>query len=104
FEPVLEDVETLNQWAMQGKLPVTKLSYHALVYVRDKYELLKSGSALGFNCGPILISNKEIKDPEKEIGSIAIPGKLTTANFLLSIAYPKLQNKREMLFSDIENA
>jgi 1,4-dihydroxy-6-naphthoate synthase len=104
FEPVLEDVETLNQWAMQGKLPVTKLSYHALVYVLDKYELLKSGSALGFNCGPLLISKKEIKDPEKEIKTIAIPGKLTTANFLLSIAYPKLQNKTEMLFSDIEDA
>lgn len=104
FDPVLEDVETLNQWAMQGKLPVTKLSYHALYYVRDKYELLQSGSALGFNCGPLLISKKEIKDPEKEIKSIAIPGKLTTANFLLSIAYPKLQNKTEMVFSDIEEA
>ncbi len=104
FEPVLEDVETLNQWAMQGKLSVTKLSYHALVYVLDKYELLRSGSALGFNCGPLLISKKEINDPEKEIKSIAIPGKLTTANFLLSIAYPKLQTKTEMLFSDIEDA
>lgn len=104
FEPVLEDVETLNQWAMQGKLPVTKLSYHALVYVLDKYELLKSGSALGFNCGPLLISKKEINDPEKEIKSIAIPGKLTTANFLLNIAYPKLQNKTEMVFNQIEDA
>lgn len=104
FEPVLEDVETLNQWAMQGKLPVTKLSYHAFAYVRDKYELLKSGSALGFNCGPLLISKKEIRDPEKEIKSIAIPGKLTTANFLLSIAYPKLQNKTEMVFNQIEEA
>lgn len=104
FEPVLEDVETLNQWAMQEKLPVTKLSYHALVYVRDKYELLKSGSALGFNCGPLVISKKEKKDPEREIKSIAIPGKLTTANFLLSIAYPKLQNKTVMVFNEIEDA
>jgi 1,4-dihydroxy-6-naphthoate synthase len=104
FVPVLEDVETLNQWAMQGKLPVTKLSYHAFAYVLDKYALLKSGSALGFNCGPLLISKKDIKDPLNEINSIAIPGKLTTANFLLSIAYPQLQNKRVMLFSDIEDA
>lgn len=104
FEPILEDVETLNQWAMEGKLPVTKLSYHALVYVLDKYALLRSGSALGFNCGPLLISKKEIKDPEKEIGTIAIPGKLTTANFLLSIAYPKLQNKTVMVFNEIEEA
>ncbi|MDZ4665043.1 MAG: 1,4-dihydroxy-6-naphthoate synthase [Bacteroidota bacterium] len=104
FEPILEDVETLNKWAMEGKLPVTKLSYHALVYVLDKYALLKSGSALGFNCGPLLISKKEIKDPENEIKSIAIPGKLTTANFLLSIAYPKLINKTELIFNEIEDA
>lgn len=104
FEPVLEDVETLNKWAMEGKLPVTKLSYHALVYVLDKYALLISGSALGFNCGPLLISKKEIKDPETEIKSIAIPGKLTTANFLLSIAYPKLNNKTELVFNEIEDA
>ena len=104
FEPVLEDVETLNQWAMQGKLPITKLSYHAFYYLQNTYQLLNSGSALGFNCGPLLISKKHITDPEKEINSIAIPGKLTTANFLLSIAYPTLQNKKVMLFSDIEDA
>lgn len=104
FEPILEDVETLNKWALEGKLQVTKLSYHALAYVLDKYALLKSGSALGFNCGPLLISKKEIKNPETEIKSIAIPGKLTTANFLLSIAYPNLTNKTELLFSEIENA
>lgn len=104
FIPVLEDVETLNQWAMQGKLPVTKLSYHAFAYVLDTYALLRSGSALGFNCGPLLISKNEFKDPLKEIKSVAIPGKLTTANFLLSIAYPTLQNKKVMLFSDIEEA
>lgn len=104
FEPVLEDVETLNKWALEGRLPVTKLSYHALAYVNNRYALLKSGSALGFNCGPILISKKEIKDAEKEIETVAIPGELTTANFLLSIAYPKLKNKRIMLFSEIEDA
>lgn len=104
FEPILEDVETLNKWAQEGKLPVTKLSYHALIYVLDKYALLKSGSALGFNCGPLLISKREINNPEHEIKTIAIPGKLTTANFLLSIAYPTLQNKTEIVFSDIEQA
>lgn len=104
FEPVLEDVETLNQWAVEGKLPITKLSYHAFAYVIDNYALLRSGSALGFNCGPLLISKKQINDPLTEIKTIAIPGKLTTANFLLSIAYPALQNKKVMLFSDIEDA
>ncbi len=104
FKPVLEDVETLNRWAMKEKIPFTKLSYHALLYLLDTYLLLRSGSALGFNCGPILIANKEYKNPEKEISTVAIPGKYTTANFLLSIAYPGIKHKEEMLFSDIEGA
>jgi 1,4-dihydroxy-6-naphthoate synthase len=100
FKPILEDVETLNKWALQGKLSVTKLSYHTLLYVSNNYALLKSGSALGFNCGPILIcKNKNI-----DIKTVAIPGINTTANLLLSFAYPKLTNKKVMLFSDIENA
>lgn len=100
FIPILEDVETLNKWALKGKLPVTKLSYHTFLYVSNIYALLKSGSALGFNCGPILISKSKAID----IKTVAIPGKNTTANLLLSFAYPTLTNKIEMLFSDIENA
>jgi len=104
FNPILEDVETLNQWAFMQKVAVSKLSYHAFMHVLDKYALLRSGSALGFNCGPLLISKRTINNPSLEIKTIAIPGKYTTANFLLSIAFPALQNKKEMLFSDIENA
>jgi 1,4-dihydroxy-6-naphthoate synthase len=36
--------------------------------------------------------------------TVAIPGKLTTANFLLSLAYPQIKNKKEYVFSEIENA
>ncbi|MCA6435266.1 MAG: menaquinone biosynthesis family protein [Bacteroidota bacterium] len=100
FKPVLEDVETLNQWALSGELPVTKLSYHAFLNISNNYALLRSGSALGFNCGPILIS----KNGNQPIHSVAIPGKNTTANLLLSLAYPDLTKKKEMLFSSIENA
>ena len=57
FEPVLEDVQTLNEWAMQNKLPVTKLSYGVLPLVTGAYELLSSGSALGRGAGPLLISD-----------------------------------------------
>ena len=56
FEPILEDVETLNKWAMEGKLPVTKLSYHALVYVLDKYALLKSRNLIKAKVLNILMS------------------------------------------------
>jgi len=101
FESVISDVEDLNKWAFTKKLDVTKLSYHAFSYVIDNYALIDAGSALGNNCGPLLI-----KKPETILNSgslIAIPGKYTTANMLLSLAYPKLNNKTETLFSKIED-
>lgn len=110
FEPVIEDVETLNKMAFVGKLDVTKLSYHAFAYLTSIYQLLTSGSALGFNCGPLLIAKprtvERIKKDPSALSSlkVAIPGKYTTANFLLSIAYPDMKNKNEMIFSEIEEA
>jgi 1,4-dihydroxy-6-naphthoate synthase len=100
----LEDVETLNRMALKGKLDITKLSFHAYGFVTKKYVLLRSGSALGFNCGPLLVSAKNISDPQDELRTVAIPGKLTTANFLLSLAYPNIAEKKEMLFSGIEDS
>jgi 1,4-dihydroxy-6-naphthoate synthase len=104
FEYILGDVEELNRMAAQGKPDVTKLSFNAFFSVADKYCLLNSGAALGKNNGPILISKK--KYPEKDIPKIkiAIPGINTTANLLLSIAYPTATNKIELLFSDIEKS
>jgi len=105
FEPVMEDVEALNGRAFRGELDITKLSYHALAYLTGRYALLNSGSALGFNCGPLLISKEPVTDLSKVDGfKIAIPGKYTTANFLLSLAFPKATDKVELLFSDIEQA
>jgi 1,4-dihydroxy-6-naphthoate synthase len=94
----------LNRKALNGELDITKLSYHAYAYALENYILLRSGSALGFNCGPLLIkdSRSNFKDPNNL--KIAIPGKLTTANLLLSIAYPNATNKIEYVFSNIENA
>lgn len=104
FEPVFADVESLNEKAFVNELPITKLSFHAWLYFQEKYSLLDSGAALGNGCGPILISKKELKDEELKIARIAIPGKHTTANLLLKIFYPFLQNKTELVFSEIENA
>ena len=111
FDVFFDDVETLNQKAMRGELDVTKLSFHAFAYVVEKYALLNSGSALGFGVGPLLICKKEnIEKIHSHLTShishlkIGIPGKYTTANFLLGVAYPQLQDKREMVFSDIEDA
>lgn len=104
FVPVMEDVEQLNQRAMRAELDITKLSYHALAHLLDRYALLNAGSALGRGCGPLLIAKKEYSKEEVSSLRIAIPGKLTTANFLFSLAFPAAVNKTEMLFSDIEGA
>jgi 1,4-dihydroxy-6-naphthoate synthase len=110
FEAFYDDVETLNQKALSNQLDITKLSYHAYAYVTDKYVLLNSGSALGFGVGPLLICKDErFVDSVyllKNIGdlTIGIPGKYTTANFLLGLAYPEAEKKKEMLFSEIEDA
>jgi 1,4-dihydroxy-6-naphthoate synthase len=104
FEVVMADVEELNQRAFAGDLDITKLSYHAYAYLLNKYVLLDAGSALGHNCGPLLIAKKQMSDEEIERARIAIPGKYTTANFLLSLAFPRAEKKTEMLFSRIENA
>jgi 1,4-dihydroxy-6-naphthoate synthase len=103
FVPVIEDVESLNHKANQHLLDITKLSYHAYAYLTHQYKLLNAGSALGFGVGPLLISNSKFKIQNSEL-RVGIPGKLTTANFLLSIAYPELTNKVEMVFSEIEGA
>ncbi len=102
FEPVMLDVEALNQKAFKGELAITKLSYHAYAYLTKPYQLLNAGSALGNNCGPLLIAKSELEI--KPGTTIAIPGKYTTANFLLSLAFPQSTNKKETLFSDIEDA
>jgi 1,4-dihydroxy-6-naphthoate synthase len=105
FETVLEDVETLNQWALEGKLDITKLSFPAFFQSLDKYVLLNAGSALGKGVGPLLISNSNNTIDETEINrsTIALPGANTTANLLFSFAYPRAINKKFMLFSAIED-
>jgi 1,4-dihydroxy-6-naphthoate synthase len=104
FDVTLADVEALNQKAFANTFDITKLSFHAFGWLAKDYALLNSGSALGFGCGPLLISKKNIAAEELATITVAIPGKYTTANFLLGFAFPEIQNKREMIFSDIEHA
>lgn len=110
FEVVFDDVETLNQKAVKGELDITKLSFHAFAHVADKYALLDAGSALGFGVGPLvicadesLVHSEKLKMENSPL-RIGIPGELTTANFLLGIAFPNLRNKQVMVFSAIEDA
>lgn len=103
FDVVLEDVQTLNQWALAGKLDITKLSYGVLPLVLENYVLLNSGSALGSGVGPLLIShNKQGKLPVEE-QLIAIPGENTTAHLLFSLAYPDANKKIFLRYDEIED-
>jgi 1,4-dihydroxy-6-naphthoate synthase len=106
FEAVLADVETLNQWALEGKLDITKLSFPAFFRSLQHYTLLNAGSALGKGVGPLLITDSpnEITDEEINQASIALPGIHTTANLLFSFAYPGATDKQFMIFSAIEDA
>lgn len=126
FDVRLGDVEELNRLAFAGSLDVTKLSYHAFGHLTEKYALLNAGSALGRGVGPLLVTaDAELAaraaavNHDKAAGTqvrsagldssilppttpVAIPGKFTTANYLLGLASPQLENKQEVLFSDIE--
>ncbi len=104
FNAVLEDVQTLNSWAAEGKLAVTKLSLPALFQQAAQYRILASGAALGKGVGPLLIAKSLVNVPDMGTCKIAIPGENTTANFLLHYAFPQVKNVVPTLFSSIEDA
>jgi 1,4-dihydroxy-6-naphthoate synthase len=107
FDVRLADVEALNKAAFAGEVDVTKLSYHAYAYCAADYVLLDAGSALGRNCGPLLISTRAIAPADVASGTlrIAIPGKVHDGRiFCLVLAFPAAQDKTELLFSEIEAA
>jgi 1,4-dihydroxy-6-naphthoate synthase len=124
IEPVLEDVQTLNEWAQVGKLAITKVSYGVLPLILQQYLLLSAGGALGKGVGPLLVEKKQKVQGSKFGGEtlksildkrehrndalsnvvVAIPGANTTAHMLFSMAYPEVKNKQFMIFSAIEDA
>lgn len=103
FDVVLEDVETLNKWALQKKLDITKLSYAVLPMVLEDYIVMNSGSALGRSVGPLLITSTEQGSANVEDRQIAIPGEHTTAHLLFSLAFPKAKNKIFLRYNEIED-
>jgi len=104
FDVFLEDVQTLNQWAMQGKLDISKISYGVLPLVLQQYRLLEAGGALGKGVGPLLISREDKPLSAVDSCTIAIPGQQTTAHLLFSLAFPRATRKEFMVFSEIEDA
>jgi len=106
FDVILEDVQTLNEWVLQGKLDFSKISYAVYPLVNQQYNLLKSGGALGKGVGPLLIAKSKDENWKSKIEtcSIAIPGKNTTAHFLFTQAFPSSTNKQFIMFHEIEDA
>ena len=106
FTTRLADIEALNTSTFAGEPDISKLSFHAYAHCLKDYVLLDAGSALGRSCGPILISKRAIAAEEVADGrlKIAIPGKYTTANFLLGLAFPEARDRTELVFSEIEGA
>ncbi len=110
FKVVLEDVQTLNEWAQKGRLDLTKVSYGVVPSLLHDYTVLKSGGALGKGVGPLLISDKYRYDQLEQVKfllssdtPVAIPGQHTTAHFLFSQAFPHVTNKHFLRFNEIEN-
>jgi 1,4-dihydroxy-6-naphthoate synthase len=104
FHEQLEDVETLNRMALEGRLDLTKISYHALGHLRERYALLRSGGALGRGCGPLIVAKPGTKLADLKEGLVAIPGSLTTAYLLLRLYDPGINNVVVMTFDRIMDA
>lgn len=102
FALYMEDVQTLNQWALNGKLDVTKISYGVWPRVKKDYILLQSGSALGRGVGPLLIAPPNHSERFRNNMPIAIPGENTTAHLLFCLAYPEATNKIFLRYDEIE--
>src|SRR5688572_149672 len=95
FNVLLEDVQTLNEWAMEGRLDISKISYGALTGVLKEYILLNAGGALGKGTGPLLITKYDVKNTETvDDMLVAVPGKNTTAHVLFSLAFPLVKSKK----------
>jgi 1,4-dihydroxy-6-naphthoate synthase len=111
FEVTMADVEKLNQGASRGEYDICKMSYHAYFHFVQSYVMLRSGSALGYNNGPLFVTSdtnsllKEDGSLDSELlakSNIAIPGELTTAALLLKIIYPQIKHTTPVIFSEIE--
>ncbi len=104
FDVLLDDVQTLNQLALQGKAEISKISYGVLPLLNNNYFLLNSGGALGKGVGPLLIANHVIDLKDIDQKTIAIPGENTTAHMLFSLAFPNAKHKVFKVFNEIEDA
>jgi 1,4-dihydroxy-6-naphthoate synthase len=93
FTTVLHDVETLNQMAFEGRLDVTKLSFFAYLKCKADYQMLGSGAALGYGCGPVVVAKKPLAAADMATARIVLPGEWTTAHLLFRLWAPQAQER-----------
>ena len=85
FEHVLQDIQTLNEWALEGRLEVTAISVHAYPHVQDRYVLLPHGASMGSGYGPIVVAREDLSEYDLRGMEIAVPGRMTTAFLTLQL-------------------
>jgi 1,4-dihydroxy-6-naphthoate synthase len=91
YEHILKDIQTLNEWAKEGRMEVTALSAHAYAYVKDKYAILTHGGSIGKNYGPMIIAKAPMPLENLKGKRIAVPGKMTSAYLALKLCFPDFQ-------------
>jgi 1,4-dihydroxy-6-naphthoate synthase len=101
FEPVVSDIETLNGWALEGRLEVTAISMGAYPSVADRYVLLPHGASMGFGYGPVVVTREPLSPDAVRGIEIVIPGRLTTAYLALRLALGERLAVRELPFDEI---
>jgi 1,4-dihydroxy-6-naphthoate synthase len=101
FEHILEGIETLNQWAMEGRLEVTAISVHAYAYVADKYRLLPHGASMGDRYGPIVVAREGLDPAELPGLRVAVPGRLTSAFLELQLAVGRIDEPMIVPFDTV---
>jgi len=101
FEHVLKDIQTLNEWALAGRLEVTAISLHAYPFVQDRYAILPHGASMGSGYGPIVVSSEPLTRGDLKDIEIAVPGRMTTAFLVLRMFLGGDYRFREVPFDEI---
>src|SRR5512134_4039812 len=100
FEHVLEGIQTLNEWALEGRLEVTAISLHAYPFVQSRYALLPHGASIGAGYGPIVVAREPLTFDQLRFAEIVVPGRMTTAFLTLRLALGEFGH-RELPFDRI---
>ena len=101
FEHVLRDIQTLNEWALEGRLEVSAISLHSYPFVQDRYVILPHGASMGSGYGPVVVAAEPLTPADLHDIEIAVPGRMTTAFLVLRLYLGGEYRFREVAFDEI---